>query len=60
MSARPCWSAGADERDDPVGQSRRGSRIAEVPDGGVADIKMPDGDPEPDDLWLKPPSMQHP
>jgi catechol 2,3-dioxygenase-like lactoylglutathione lyase family enzyme len=35
-------------------------RIAEVPVGGVADIKMPDGDPEPDDLWLKPPSMQHP
>ncbi len=35
-------------------------RIAEVPAGGVADIQMPDGDPEPDDLWLKPPSMQHP
>jgi catechol 2,3-dioxygenase-like lactoylglutathione lyase family enzyme len=35
-------------------------RIAEVPAGGVADITMPDGDPEPDDLWLKPPSMRHP
>jgi catechol 2,3-dioxygenase-like lactoylglutathione lyase family enzyme len=35
-------------------------RIAEVPTGGVADMTMPDGDPEPDDLWLKPPSMQHP
>jgi catechol 2,3-dioxygenase-like lactoylglutathione lyase family enzyme len=35
-------------------------RIGEVPAGGVADIQMPDGDPEPDDLWLKPPSMQHP
>lgn len=35
-------------------------RIAEVPAGGVADIKMPDGDPEPDDPWLKPASMQHP
>jgi catechol 2,3-dioxygenase-like lactoylglutathione lyase family enzyme len=35
-------------------------RIAEIPVGGVADIQMPDGDPEPDDLWLKPPSMQHP
>jgi catechol 2,3-dioxygenase-like lactoylglutathione lyase family enzyme len=35
-------------------------RIAEVPAGGVGDIQMPDGDPEPDDLWLKPPSMQRP
>ena len=35
-------------------------RIAEVPAGGVADITMPDGDPEPEDPWLKPPSMQHP
>jgi hypothetical protein len=35
-------------------------RIAEVPAGGVADITMPDGDPEPNDRWLKPPSMQHP
>jgi catechol 2,3-dioxygenase-like lactoylglutathione lyase family enzyme len=35
-------------------------RIAEVPAGGVGDITMLDGDPEPDDDWLKPPSMQHP
>jgi len=35
-------------------------RIAELPGGGVADITMPEGDPEPDDPWLKPPSMQHP
>ena len=35
-------------------------RIAEVPAGGVENITMPKGDPEPDDLWLKPPSMQHP
>ena len=28
-------------------------RIAEVPAGGVADITMPDGDPEPDDPWLE-------
>ena len=35
-------------------------RIAEVPAGGVNDIQMPDGDPESDDPWLKPPSMQHP
>jgi catechol 2,3-dioxygenase-like lactoylglutathione lyase family enzyme len=35
-------------------------RIGEVPAGGVDDITMPEGDPEPDDLWLKPPSMQHP
>jgi hypothetical protein len=35
-------------------------RIAQVPAGGVDDIQMPDGDPEPDDPWLKPPSMQHP
>jgi catechol 2,3-dioxygenase-like lactoylglutathione lyase family enzyme len=35
-------------------------RIAEVPAGGVDDIQMPDGDPEPDIYWLKPPSMQHP
>jgi catechol 2,3-dioxygenase-like lactoylglutathione lyase family enzyme len=35
-------------------------RIGEVPAGGVDDVKMPEGDPEPDDPWLKPPSMQHP
>jgi hypothetical protein len=35
-------------------------RIAEVPGGGLADVRMPEGDPEPDDPWLKPPSMQHP
>jgi hypothetical protein len=35
-------------------------RIGEVPAGGVADITMPEGDPEPDDPWLKPPSMYHP
>jgi catechol 2,3-dioxygenase-like lactoylglutathione lyase family enzyme len=35
-------------------------RIGEVPAGGVGDIRMPEGDPEPNDPWLKPPSMQHP
>jgi hypothetical protein len=35
-------------------------RIAEVPAGGAADIQMPDSDPEPDGLWLKPPSVRHP
>jgi catechol 2,3-dioxygenase-like lactoylglutathione lyase family enzyme len=35
-------------------------RIADVPSGGVENIKMPKGDPEPDDPWLKPPPMQHP
>jgi catechol 2,3-dioxygenase-like lactoylglutathione lyase family enzyme len=35
-------------------------RIAEVPAGGVDDIQMPDGDPESDDPWLKPPSMRRP
>lgn len=35
-------------------------RIAEVPQGGVGNITMPAGDPEPDDPWLSPPSMRHP
>jgi catechol 2,3-dioxygenase-like lactoylglutathione lyase family enzyme len=35
-------------------------RIAEVPAGGVENIVMPKGNPEPDDAWLSPPSMQHP
>jgi catechol 2,3-dioxygenase-like lactoylglutathione lyase family enzyme len=35
-------------------------RIAEVPQGGVENIVMPKGDPEPDDPWLSPPSMRHP
>jgi catechol 2,3-dioxygenase-like lactoylglutathione lyase family enzyme len=35
-------------------------RISEVPAGGVENIKMPRGNPEPDDPWLNPPAMQHP
>ncbi|BBZ26585.1 glyoxalase [Mycolicibacterium madagascariense] len=35
-------------------------RLADVPSGGVEDITMPQGDPEPDDPWLSPPSMRHP
>jgi catechol 2,3-dioxygenase-like lactoylglutathione lyase family enzyme len=35
-------------------------RISEVPAGGVENIKMPKGNPEPDDPWLNPPSMRHP
>jgi catechol 2,3-dioxygenase-like lactoylglutathione lyase family enzyme len=35
-------------------------RIGEVPAGGVEDIVMPQGNPEPDDPWLNPPPMQHP
>jgi catechol 2,3-dioxygenase-like lactoylglutathione lyase family enzyme len=35
-------------------------RLADVPDGGVENITMPKGNPEPDDPWLNPPSMQHP
>ena len=35
-------------------------RIAEVPAGGVEKIKMPQGNPEPDDPWINPPLMQHP
>jgi len=35
-------------------------RIADLPPGGVENIRMPKGDPEPDDPWLKPPPMQHP
>ena len=35
-------------------------RIAEVPAGGVENITMPRGNPEPDDPWLNPPPMQHP
>ena len=35
-------------------------RISEVPAGGVENIKMPQGNPEPDVPWLNPPSMQHP
>lgn len=35
-------------------------RIAEVPAGGVENITMPTGNPEPGDPWLAPPSMQHP
>jgi catechol 2,3-dioxygenase-like lactoylglutathione lyase family enzyme len=35
-------------------------RLADVPDGGVDNITMPKGNPEPDDPWLNPPSMQHP
>jgi catechol 2,3-dioxygenase-like lactoylglutathione lyase family enzyme len=35
-------------------------RIGEVPAGGVENIQMPKGDPEPDDPWLNPPPMQHP
>lgn len=35
-------------------------RISEVPPGGVENIVMPKGNPEPDDPWLSPPSMRHP
>jgi catechol 2,3-dioxygenase-like lactoylglutathione lyase family enzyme len=35
-------------------------RFGEIPAGGVENIKMPQGDPEPDDPWLKPAPMQHP
>jgi catechol 2,3-dioxygenase-like lactoylglutathione lyase family enzyme len=35
-------------------------RIGEVPSGGVGNIVMPRGNPEPDDPWLNPPPMQHP
>jgi catechol 2,3-dioxygenase-like lactoylglutathione lyase family enzyme len=35
-------------------------RISEVPAGGVENIVMPKGNPEPDDPWLSPPSMTHP
>jgi catechol 2,3-dioxygenase-like lactoylglutathione lyase family enzyme len=35
-------------------------RIGEVPAGGVENIVMPQGNPEPDDPWLNPPPMQHP
>ena len=35
-------------------------RIADVPAGGVENIVMPRGNPEPDDPWLNPPPMQHP
>jgi catechol 2,3-dioxygenase-like lactoylglutathione lyase family enzyme len=56
----PVISAGAGHLMVLADPDRIFIRIAEVPAGGVDDIKMPDGDPEPDDLWLKPPSMQHP
>ncbi|MBV9794147.1 MAG: VOC family protein [Actinobacteria bacterium] len=35
-------------------------RMLELPAGGVADIKMAEGNPEPDGPWLAPPSMRHP
>ena len=35
-------------------------RIADVPAGGVENIIMPQGNPEPDNPWLNPPPMQHP
>jgi catechol 2,3-dioxygenase-like lactoylglutathione lyase family enzyme len=35
-------------------------RIGDVPTGGVTEIKMPQGNPEPDGPWLNPPAMQHP
>ena len=35
-------------------------RISEVPAGGVENIVMPKGNPEPDDPWLAPHAMQHP
>jgi catechol 2,3-dioxygenase-like lactoylglutathione lyase family enzyme len=35
-------------------------RLADVPQGGVENIQMPKGNPEPDDPWLNPPSMRHP
>jgi catechol 2,3-dioxygenase-like lactoylglutathione lyase family enzyme len=35
-------------------------RMADVPAGGVTEITMPKGNPEPDGPWLNPPAMQHP
>jgi catechol 2,3-dioxygenase-like lactoylglutathione lyase family enzyme len=35
-------------------------RFGDLPPGGLADITMPTGNPEPDDRWLNPPPMQHP
>jgi catechol 2,3-dioxygenase-like lactoylglutathione lyase family enzyme len=35
-------------------------RLADLPAGGVTEIKMPKGNPEPDTPWLNPPAMQHP
>ena len=35
-------------------------RLADVPTGGAENIEMPQGNPEPDDPRLNPPSMQHP
>jgi catechol 2,3-dioxygenase-like lactoylglutathione lyase family enzyme len=35
-------------------------RLSEVPAGGVENIKMPRGNPEPNNPWLNPPPMQHP
>jgi catechol 2,3-dioxygenase-like lactoylglutathione lyase family enzyme len=35
-------------------------RISELPAGGVENIVMPRGNPEPDDPWLSPPLMTHP
>jgi catechol 2,3-dioxygenase-like lactoylglutathione lyase family enzyme len=35
-------------------------RMLEVPEGGVADIAMKPGNPEPPAPWITPPSMQHP
>lgn len=35
-------------------------RMGEIPAGGVTEIKMPKGNPEPDTPWINPPVMQHP
>jgi catechol 2,3-dioxygenase-like lactoylglutathione lyase family enzyme len=35
-------------------------RFGDLPTGGVANITMPKGNPEPGDPWLNPPPMQHP
>ena len=35
-------------------------RMLELPAGGVADIKMTGGAPEPEGPWVAPPSMRHP
>jgi catechol 2,3-dioxygenase-like lactoylglutathione lyase family enzyme len=35
-------------------------RLLEMPEGGIANIRMQEGNPEPDGPWVAPPSMRHP
>jgi catechol 2,3-dioxygenase-like lactoylglutathione lyase family enzyme len=35
-------------------------RLLEMPEGAIANIRMQEGNPEPDGPWVAPPSMRHP